>query len=192
MRKMAILVPLVMMLVASVVLGQDKVDNPTYKAWSGFKVGTTVKTVTTDSETGGDKAWTLKMTKTLTLTELSADKAVVEVGFETGISGANTQPSEKGRMEIPAKMTKRADTQPADLKATKNEGDEEIAVGDKKYKCHWVETRFASGQMEGTLKVWTCSDVPGGMARTVKTAIDTAKSRKRTTTMEVVEFKAAS
>lgn len=185
MKKM-ILAAMVMGLTVSVAVSADMVDNPQYKSWSAFKVGTTVKTQMTSVMSMGDKELTSKMTMTSTLKELTADKAVVEVVTETDVNGQKmTMPATK--QEIAAKIAKGADSQPAGVKVTKKEGDEEVAVGDKKYKCHWVETQTTSAESESTSKVWTCSDVPTGM---VKMVSESTKPMKSKTTMELVEFKA--
>jgi hypothetical protein len=188
MKKM-ILATMVIGMMVSVALCQDMVDNPQYKSWSAFKVGTVLKMQTNSAMTMGDKEMVTKMTMTSTLKELTADKAVIEVVTEMDMNGTKTaMPAQK--QEVPAKVAKVADSQPAGVTITKKgEGDEEVAVGDKKYKCHWVENLMTSDQMESTSKVWTCSDVPG---QTVKMVSETTKPMKSKTTMEVVEFKAGS
>jgi len=176
-------------MMASVALCEDMVENPQYKSWSAFKVGTVVKMQMNTSTKVGDMEMATKMAMTTTLKELTADKAVVEMVAEMDMNGTKTaMPAQK--QEIPAKVAAGAASQPAGVTVTKKgEGDEEVAVGDKKYKCHWVENQMTSDQMEGTSKTWTCSDVPGGM---VKMVSDTSKPMKSQTTMELTEFKAAS
>ena len=188
MKKM-ILATMVIGMTVSVALCADMVDNPQYKSWSGFKVGTVLKMQSTSAMKMGDTEMTTKMTMTSTLKELTPDKAVVEIVTEMDMNGTKTaMPAQK--LEIPAKVAAGAASQPAGVTITKKgEGDEEVAVGDKKYKCHWVENLMTSAQMESTSKVWTCSDVPGG---TVKMVSDTTKPMTSKTTMELTEFKAAS
>jgi len=188
MKKM-ILATMVIGMTMSVALCEDMVDNPQYKSWSAFKVDTVLKMQMDTATTVGETEMVTKMTMTSTLKELTADKAVIEVVTEMDMNGTKTaMPAQK--QEIPAKVAKVADSQPAGVKITKKgEGDEEVAVGDKKYKCHWVENLMTSDQMESTSKVWTCSDIPG---QTVKMVSETTKPMKSKTTMEVTEFKAGS
>ncbi len=186
MKKM-ILATMVVGMAASVALCEDMIDNPQYKSWSAFKVDTVLKMQMNTATKMGDTEMATKMTMTSTLKELTADKAVVEIVTEMDMNGTKTaMPARK--QEIPAKIAKTA-TQPAGVTVTKTgEGDEEISVGDKKYKCHWVENHVTSAQMDSTSKVWSCADVPGG---TVKMVSETSKPMTSKTTMEVAEFKAA-
>jgi len=188
MRKM-ILATMVIAMAASIAWCEEMVENPQYKSWSAFKVGTTTKMQTSSAATMGETEMVTKMTMTSTLKELTADRAVIEVVTEMDMGGTKTaMPAQK--QDIPAKVAKGAATQPAGVTVTKKgEGDEEIAVGDKKHKCHWVENLMTGDQMESVSKVWTCPDVPGGMGRMVA---ETTKPMKSKTTMEMVEFKAAS
>jgi len=186
MKKMA-LVAMVIGMTVSLAMCQDTVDNPAYKSWAAFKVGTAIKTQTTTVMTMGEKDMTTKTTTTTTLKELTADKAVVEMVSETDMNGTKI-PGTPMKVDIAAKMAKDAASQPAGTKVTKKgEGDEEVAVGDKKYKCHWVENQTTSDQMDGTSKVWTCPDVPGG---TVKMTNENTKPMKLKMTMETVEITA--
>jgi len=174
---------------ASFALGEDMVDNPAYKQWSAFKVGTMVKQASTTVMTVADKEMTTKTTITTTLKELTPEKAVIEMVIEMDMNGQKTaMPAQS--TTIPAKVAKDAATQPAappGVKVTeKGKGDEEIEVGGKKYKCHWVEMEMTSDQFSTTSKTWTCADVPGG---TVKMVSETTKPMKSKTTMEMVEFK---
>jgi hypothetical protein len=176
-------------MVAPAALADEMVDNPQYKSWAGCKVGAMVKMVTTSEVDAGGMKMTTKSTMTSTLKELTPEKAVVETVTEMDMGGTKTaMPATK--QEIPARV-KASAAQPATMEGAKvtkkGEGDEEIAVGGKKYKCHWVETETVSDQMASTSKVWTSPEIPGG---TVKMVSDVTKPMKSKTTMEVTEFKA--
>jgi len=174
-------------LAAPVALGQDMVDNPHYKSWSSFKVGAMVKLQVTTEVVVGTQKMTTNTTMTSTLKELTADKAVVEIVTEMDMAGTKTaMPATK--QEIAAKVAKSgATTQPAGVTVTKKgEGDEEVAVGDKKVKAHWVQNEMTSAQMASTSKVWTSAEVPGGM---VKMETQATKPMASKTTSVVTEFK---
>ena len=180
---------LVLGMAVPIALGEEMVDNPQYKQWSAFKPGAMTKLQMTSTSTVDDNETTAKMTITMTLKELTAEKAVIEVVTEMVIGGQNiTMPAQN--QEIPAKVAESAAGQPAappGVKVTKKgEGDEEIAVGDKKYNAHWIEYQMSSDQFEATSKVWTTAEVPGGL---LKSVTESTKPIKSKSTMELVEFK---
>ncbi len=196
--KSCLLIGLMVALAAPVALAADEelVDNPAYKNWSAYKAGAMTKLATTsDMEMNGQKM-TNKSTMTQTLKEITPEKAVVEIVMEVTVQG-NTMKMPAQTQEIKAKVPKDQVTpHPQGVTVTKKgEGDEEITVGDKKYKCHWQEYEMkgeAGGEtkqdMSGTTKVWTCPDVVGGV---VKMQMNMDKPQKTTTTTEMVENKAA-
>jgi hypothetical protein len=175
-------------LVAPIALGDDMVDNPAYKSWASCKVGATVKMESVSVMAMGDKTTTVKSTATYTLKDLTAEKAVVEMATEMDMSGTKMA-GPSNNIEILAKVKSSA-TQPASMpgmKMTKKgEGDEEITVGGKKYKAHWIEYQMSGDQAEGTSKTWTCPDVPGTMLKMVS---ESTKPMNAKTTMEVTEIK---
>jgi hypothetical protein len=140
------------------ICAQDKIDNPEYKNWSGCKADSWV-TMKMETEMGPMKS---VMEQTHKLVEISADKAVVETsGKMTAPAAADLPPTKR---EIPAKVDKQEP--PADApKPEVKEGDEEIEVGGKKVKCHWVETNTEVNGVKTWTKIWSCQDIPGGVAR---------------------------
>jgi hypothetical protein len=71
------------------------------------------------------------------LVELTPAKAVVEIGM---VTGGNKLPAQK--REIPAKLETEAAKDAKAPKASKPaEGNEDIDVGGKKVKAHWVESK---------------------------------------------------
>jgi hypothetical protein len=186
MKKM-ILAAMIVGMAASAALCDDLVDNPAYKAWSGFKVGTVIKTQVTTTMTAADgNEVTSKVTTTSTLKILMADKAVIEAVDEQVIDGKKTAVSRA--VEIAAKIAKGPDSKPAGVDVTKKaEGDEDRGVAGKQYKCHWVEERAASDTVENTVKKWTCPDVPGGIVRVES---EVTKPHKSKLTIELLEFTA--
>jgi len=180
---------LVLGMVAPVAFGADLVDNPEYKHWASYKPGTTRKLEAT-TESPGDivPPDVLALVLTDTLREVTGEKVVIEM--EAGGRTFTLHPNQM--REIAAKVTKEEATKPTGSpgvqKATKKgEGDEEITVGGKKYKCHWTEYQTSFKGDEGTLKTWTTDQVPGGLVKAVK---DSTKFKSKTTTV-LVEFKAA-
>jgi hypothetical protein len=173
------------------------VDNPEYKHWASFKPGACVKTVNTyDQAFRGDPpglaiSVTSTITTTKTLKEVGPDKVTVEVVKELETGGQRRSIPAKTD-EIPAKVDKgKLDPAPKGYKVTKVEGDEEIAVGGKTYKTHWVEYTLVSetpAKLPDTRdKIWTSDQVPGGMIKEIIEVKDGDKEK-----IELAEFKAAS
>ena len=179
MRKV-ILAAMVVGMTASAAWCEEMVENPQYKSWAAFKVGTSIKTQTSSVMTVAGNEMANKSTMTTTLKELTPDKAVLEIAME-GMP-------EPQKLEVPAKVAKGTETgqQPGVTVTKKGEGDEEVTVGGKKYKCHWVENQVTSDQMESTTKAWTCDSVPGKL---VKMVTETTKPMTMKATMELVEVK---
>jgi hypothetical protein len=162
--------------VAAVLTGpRQEVDNPEFKTWSGAKKGAWVKYKMV-SEAAGSKT---EMEQTTKLLELSDAKATIE----TAMTVAGTAlPGQK--RDVPAKVKTQGDAK-GDAPKPK-EGDEEIEVGGKKLKCHWVETTVESGGNKTVSKVWHSKDIPGGMAKMESSTTGAVTSK---TVMTAVEWK---
>lgn len=158
----------------------EKIDNPEYKNWSQFKVGSSV-TMKMVTEASGMKT---EMEQTTTLVELTGDKAVLETKGKMVVSG-NTMDMPASKRDVPAKV----DNQPAGegKKPEMKESEEEISVGGGKVKCKKIETTTESNGMKTASKVWTCNDVPGG---TVKMEADTTGAATSKTVMEAIKWEA--
>ena len=161
-------------------------DNPEFKAWSAYKVGTTVKRHQSVS-TAGTKQ---EMEMTTKLVELAADKAVVEDSVAMNVNGqVMNLPGNK--RTIPAKLSGPAVVPPAVPNAPKvdaKEGEETVEAGGKSYKCKTVETAMKGPQGETSSKIWTSTDVPGGL---VKMTSQTNGAAKSEVTMTLVSIDAA-
>ena len=123
-----------------------------YDGWADQKVGSSV-TLRMETDAGGIK---FVEETTLTLLELSAEQAVVEQKKKATIAGrAEPEKTEK------VVFGKDKNKEKAPIKVDK-EGDEEIEVGGKKLKCHWVEGT-SDGQTKA--KLWHSKDIPGGFVK---------------------------
>lgn len=147
-----------MILTLALAAALQEIDNPEYQNWAGCKAGAYVK-VTISSDTAGVKNESKSVSK---LVEISATKAVVETTLE--IPGFSV-PGQK--RDIPAKVKKPDVVPPANVpNAPKpTEGDEEIELGGKKIKCHWVESITELEGNKTVSRVWTSKEIPGGMAK---------------------------
>jgi hypothetical protein len=166
---------------STVAVADAQMDNPEYKSWSGFKAGAWVKFKMV-SEASGVKT---EIEQTVKLVELTNAKAVVETGM---VMAGNKIPAQK--REIPAKITIEATKDakaPKDVKVSKPaEGDQEIDVGGKKVKAHWVESTTETGGYKTLAKIWQAKGVPGG---TVKMEATTTGAVTSKTLMVATEWK---
>ena len=158
-----------------------EIENPEYKGWTGCKPGALVR-IQMDTETSGQK---IQMEMTHKLTEMTAEKAVIETTTVMKVSGQTIEQPPQSR-DVPAKIEEVKPPEGAVNVAKPEEGDEEIEVAGKKTKCHWVKTTTEVSGTKAHSKVWQCPEIPGGMAKMETTMEGPAAG---STTMTVVEFK---
>jgi hypothetical protein len=148
------------MILCILMLCQDKIENPEYKAWAGCKPGT-FTTVKQAFETAGIKS---VIESTVTLVEIDKDKAVLETKSKATAPPGGAGNPRTDKQTIPAKVAK-DDLGKDSSKAKVKEGDEEIEVGGKKVKCHWVETTAELRGSNLRHKIWHSPEVPGSMVK---------------------------
>jgi len=169
----------------------DKVENPLAKGWSGFNEGSTVtlrETVRYHGDAPDGKYHPDGMDqKDVTYKLLGTSRASVmvqaivrEYEFLSIVESAPT------KISYPH-MVKKSHLAAAWEKTGAKEGDEEIEVKGKKYKCHWYEWTTKGDGETTTHKLWQSSEVPGG---TVKRTNITKKGEKVTAegTITVLTF----
>lgn len=135
---------------------------PTYEDWAAFKAGSTV---TVEIFQGEEE----KPGATLTYTLLSLTDTEIEVEVKGKQQGKDLKPRrfkvKKGAGGVPLSGPR--------LNEKKTEGEEEIEVSKKKYRCRWVEETWTEKHLshvgEGTTEVrekrWISVDVPGRVVR---------------------------
>ena len=137
---------------------QEK-ENPAFKYWSEWKVGAWAK-YKMEMDQGGQK---IEMESVMKLLEVSADKAVIESSGKMKMQGNEfkTPPTkqEVKKMEAEGKVPK-----------IDKEGDEEIELGGKKIKCHWIEFSQEQAGKKMRIKAWMAKQIPGGTAKSEVTA----------------------
>jgi hypothetical protein len=137
-----------LLLAAVAFLALQQVENPEYKRWASFKVGSWTK-CKSEIENAGNKM-ALPIETTFTLLEVDDKQVVVEE-----LTRNTLQPKDSPKQEKASKKTYKATR--GKSKDEAKEGDEEIEVAGKKLACHWTEY---SGDA-GTAKTWTSPEVPG-------------------------------
>jgi hypothetical protein len=133
----------------------QETQNPDYKRWASFKVGSWVK-MKSEIETDGNKM-VLPTESTFTLIEFDEKKAVVEELTVNLVIDKDSPKQEKAKKRTyPAARTKK--------ESAEKEGDEELEIAGKKLSCHWTEVK-ASPTGAGSVKTWSTPEVPGGVVR---------------------------
>lgn len=157
--------------VPALAFADEQVDNPQFKAWSSYGVGSSA---TMSVEMQG---MPVKVTFLQKLVEKAADHVVIEVSSITEINGAQ-------HASPPTKRTINSKTNKTNLDESSTTT-EDIAVAGKTFKCKVFQMKGASAQAPDALsKVWFSSEVPGGM---VKVEVNSAG---RTVTMMLLSYEA--
>ncbi len=152
----------------------SKAPNPVYRFWAKYKVGSTA---------------TMSDTTTITLVELTAQKAVIESRRDRIV----TQPPVRWPIpsEIDAEKAKSGAGYFSDQIpwTDDQQGDEEVTVLGKDLKCHWAAvTRIVKpGDPPIRTKAWFSETVPGGLVRIRVTNLQTGIA----TDTNITGFKAA-
>ncbi len=125
-------------------------DNPEYEHWANCKPGSWVK-FKIEGEMRGQK---FEMTETAKLLEVTQEKCVVE----------HTRAGKVGPQELPPQVQKE-DVKAKDEEPDKvlREGEEEIEVDGKKFKCRVIDLEKAKDK--STMKIWVTKEIPGGVVR---------------------------
>lgn len=193
-RKLFGAVTLVLMLSMTLTAEEGKaemVDNPMFKAWAGFKVGSTAtvveKTTSVDSKEatpdGVDEKIIMYKLVSVSDKKVVVSATVIEHEFLGTIELAPT------KHHYPAKISK------ANLQAVAQEYDakptsEEIKVLGKEMKTELLSGTHKKGDVEVEYKLWYSKSVPGAIVKKSRT---TKKDGKvvASTTVEVTAYKVA-
>lgn len=144
---------------------EPMVDNPHYLAWSKHKPGTQVD-LDMNLLAGGQRVTT---NVTMTLLELTPEKAVVQSVAKMNIPGFPNAQEQKQEHTFQAKVPKSeaeaADLPPGASGESKDVGTETIQVNGKSYE---TQVREFTGTVQGqtaTGKIWRSDQVPGGLVK---------------------------
>ncbi|MDQ3441890.1 MAG: hypothetical protein M3478_16225, partial [Planctomycetota bacterium] len=158
------------------------VDNPHYLAWSKFKPGTQVD-LDMILGVGGQK---MTSNVTMTLSEVSAEKAVVESVAKMnlpGLPGGGGQPEKQSHThlaKVPKSEADRAFMPPGAVGDSKETGTETIAAAGKSYECKVREFTGKIKSQDAKGKMWRSEQVPGGLVK-----MEALGSPNMTVTMEL-------
>ena len=187
-----VLVTCVLGLVVSLAAGfggdGEMTDNPYYKHWAGFKVGTTVthpeKTTFGDDATDELPGGVDDKTITYKLLSVSPDRVVVEAVLSER-EFLNITESPPTKIIYPAKV-KKAHLEAVLLAAGAKHGEETLKVKmdkeEKAIKCMTIAgTRKKAGE-EVKQKFWISPTVPGGIVKRTRATTHDGKLVAETTT----------
>lgn len=160
------------MLLALILLAQDPLQDPA-SGWKTFKAGAYVKMKSVTRVEGKEEV--VGEVK-ITLVENGGGKLVLET--ETTVR----KETKKERREIPIKPDKKTNVTWKET-ARGNENVGQLA-------CAWMESEVETTEggyaTKGTTKVWTCAQVPGGIAKLV---VKIQQPQTLEMELEIVEFK---
>jgi hypothetical protein len=138
----------------------EMVTNPAFAHWASFKRGTTVTQKQTITLAGGRK---IEHDITVRLVEKSKDKVVIETIQTPSMNGMVSMT--KTYTTFPARVLMDRAHTPRSTLDSFTEGEEDVAVGAKKFTAHWVEAVTRNGDEVATRKVWSAREVPGGTVK---------------------------
>jgi hypothetical protein len=180
-RSPLLVLPLVALLFSCLAASAVADENPMYRSWARYNVGTKI-TVRNTSEAMGQKTVTTIVT---TLVEKKADSIVLENKMSMEVAG-NKMDMPAQTMEIPAAMPEIPQTEEvADApKPEIHESDDTITIAGKEYKAKKVESTAKTGGMTVQSTSWTSDNVPGMMLKSVSSVDGEFAS---SATMELIE-----
>lgn len=186
----SVLVAVALIATSTPVLTDDKetTENPYYKYWSKSKVGATVtlkETTKLAAEKAGEKGDEDVKQITHKLLELTAEKAVVETVVTEGEVFGLVE-SAPTKHIYPAKMSKEVLMDL--LKETGAKGEPAtLKVGDKELKVTHLTGTVKGKDDEVAFSIWLSEEIPGGIAKRVRTTKVKGEVIAETT-IEVVKF----
>jgi hypothetical protein len=144
---------------------EDATDNPEftgyYKDWIQCKEGSWIKK---KQYTNMGEFW-VKLEHTFVYKGVKKDDRgdYATFDYSSGVEGEKP----KGRItELRIYAKGKKEQAKSDKGAAKpEEGDEELEIAGKKYKCHWVRTTSLVGGEKETTTIWMNDDIPGRIAK---------------------------
>lgn len=161
----------------------EKIDNPEFKSWAGYKPGASV-TLKTVTDFAGNKTESLMTNK---LVEVGADKLVIETTTVTKVAGMEIA-GPPFKRDVP-KMLDGPTGKPAATvgkpEGTFENGTEEVKIAGTAIKTKWYKFKLEK-PVQSLGQTWMSDEVPGMIVKSVTKLEGQVAS---TTTMELVEIK---
>jgi hypothetical protein len=156
----------------------DQIDNPLYKAWSSYKVGSN-KTLSSTMTVG--PGIEVKMDLIVTLKTVADDHVTVETVSSSTVNGQSHQAPPRSA-DYPVKI---------DDKSLTDVGSDTVSAMGKKFDCKVLSLKSGAAGVAstGSAKVWLSDDVPGGVVQIQATATRPA-GQTATITWTITAFEA--
>lgn len=158
----------------------ESFDNPIYKRWAQFPVGSAVVQRTTtenrDSplKTVTDIRYTLK--------EKTADHLVVEFVATTKHPDGRVEKNPPQDNRVQRQFTLPVGAKKAPERKSE-EGEESLTIAGRVYSAKWYKGKDFTEAGELTSQTWSCEEMPGGLVK----SISQVAARRATITVEVTE-----
>ncbi len=172
-------------LLVSTAAHAEKMKNPEYAKWEKFKPGAFARL----EGNGGSPGHVVNQKMTITLLELTVEKAVIETKMALESYGRKFDtPAEKREIRSTVETGEAAKTDDTnDNGATVSKSSEKLTIGEKTYDCQVTEVVINKPGAKVTVKTWWSEEVPGGQVRIDRTI--EGKSKPLTTSMLIAEMK---
>ncbi len=172
---------------AAATVGSDRemVENPAYRQWASFPVGTRVtQRMTTDSAKTPGKTVT---TTVLTLKSRTEEEVIVESQATTAYADGRivrNDPQEfRNPRWVPLPPGVKKEDWGREPEGTE-QGEETLDVLGQTYRCRWHKSRSRTDAGELIMTTWSSPQMPGGLVKTVSHV----PAVEETMTIEIVEL----
>jgi hypothetical protein len=164
----------------------EEVENPEFTMWSKLKKGTSMTLKTTTSANGMN----FESTSTTVLTEVGADKVVLEMTSVSKFNGKDIKvPPVKREVTKTIKLpdnVKKEDLKAGKPQGTYEDGTETLKISGMELKTKWYKFKTEANGVKSEGKMWVSDDVPGLMVKMESSSTGAATASIK---MELTEFK---
>lgn len=160
----------------------EQVENPQYRNWAKFPVGTTLtRKMTTDSAKSEGMTVT---TFTFKITEKTDEVVLVESQATTEYHGGRVEKNPPVTDRHPRQIALPDGIKKEDWGKPKGGVEENVTVLGRAYKARKTESKGSTDAGELTQTLWSSEDIPGGLVKSVQRV----PKVDETTTIEVTEL----
>ncbi len=161
------------------------VHSPQYLSWSRAGKGTSI-TLRSTTKISKDPT-PVTSTMTYTLTELTPDKAVLEMVAVSDATGTKVE-NPPQEIVIRKAFPLLPGVKPEDVGKPRNaidKGEEKLKLAGREFQARWYLTKGKTEAGPSQTRTWLCDEIPGLLLKSVTTVpkVDT------TITLELIEFK---
>jgi hypothetical protein len=163
---------------------QEEVDNPVFRNWKDFPVGSTVsyRSTTKAGENANIQEFTLRL-KAKTADRITIERQLTAIMPDGTRQEYPAMTSENARIYRLPKGAERPDpNKPKGVTAT---GEEELEMLGRKIKAKWFKAKMRVEAGDMFTHSWSSDQVPGGLVK----AVNETPATKSVNTVELIELK---